>query len=340
MITPYLKQPRGNSITVNRLKSHLSARGYMVDILSLDDNNPGNALKRALNTGKYEIIHGFHARHMALLLQDIPQISRFPVVLTMTGTDINYDLKGANRDLLARMIMLSTYVVIFNDLFSQPLLDLFPDIASKLITIPQGVHLPPAPLVKRSDLNINADDFVFLLPSGLRPVKNLELAIRAIEKLHSAHATVRLLIMGAAIEESYGYRIRRRIAGLDFIKYLGEIPHHRLYGYLALGNAVINCSLAEGQPQGALEAMSLMMPAILTDVPGNRGVMEHGVHGFYVTDEDSLVRFAGQLVRDRQLATQMGRAAGELIKSRFDLKRELDSYCRLYESITDDEIKY
>lgn len=66
--------------------------------------------------------------------------------------------------------------------------------------------------------------------------------------------------------------------------YLGEIDHRAISGLYAAADLVLNTSLAEGQPQAALEGMSLGLPAIMTAVTGNLGIMTGGREGFYVRD--------------------------------------------------------
>ena len=208
-----------------------------------------------------------------------------------------------------------------------------PNLAEKLVTIPQGIYLEGNQPYTRSEFGLRGDEVVFLLPSGLRPVKNLELAINALEKVHQEFPAVRLVIIGAVIDPAYAAQIRNRIQPLPWVIYLGEIPHQAMPGILAMGDIVLNTSDSEGQPQGALEAMSLGKPALMTAVPGNLNLITDGVEGFYVRNEAELIRAARFLVQDRALRRTMGEAAQKLVQTRFAVENEWAAYAELYREL-------
>ena len=130
-----------------------------------------------------------------------------------------------------------------------------------------------------------------------------------------------------------GKAFSRRVERLPWVTYLGEVPHAEMEGVLRVGDAIINCSLSEGQPQAALEAMSLGMPAVLTDVPGNSNIISNGREGFYVGDRRELTSAARVLVNDPAGRRQMGAAAAELVRSRFSPAAEIDRHIEIYRMI-------
>jgi len=331
MITPFDKSQRGNSLTTARLQKFLTARGFHIDRLSLEDDNWQGRLQHTLDQSKYNIIHGFHALHFGQVLQAIPEIRKLPLILTATGTDIHYDLLGAQQDIVLDAMQTVHKIVVFNENLRRNLLDIYPELSSKMVTIPQGVFLETGTVKTRRELGLSPDNIVFLLPSGLRPVKNIELAIDSLSIVHQEHSGLRLLIMGTAIDEQYSRRIINRIRDLSWVTYLGEIPHAKMSSILALGDVVINTSRCEGQPQGALEAMSLGKPCILTAVPGNLNLIQQGAEGFYVDGEAELVTAAKTLINNPARREEMGQNARKLVETSFTLEQELDAYIRLYQ---------
>lgn len=340
IITPFDKDQRGNSITTARLLVGLTSRGFQIDRLSLERENWQEYLKDALAKSKYALIHGFHARYFGEVLQAIPQMRNIPLILTTTGTDIHCDLLGEKRSMILDTFQTVQKIVVFNDDFHQIIQDVYPgfqhparpslSLAEKLVTIPQGVFLEPGAGKNRGELGLSEDQVVFLLPSGLRRIKHIELAIDSLSAVQDEFPEVRLLIMGAAIEENYTRKILNRMRGLDWVIYLEEIPHSEMMSVLRLGDIVINTSYCEGQPQGALEAMSLGKPCILTGVPGNLNIIEQGVEGFYVGNQEELVKDAKILVQDPVERHLMGQRAAQLTASKFTLGQELDAYSRIY----------
>ena len=330
MITPFTSAQRGNSLTTARLQRFLNRRGFQIDRISLENRHWPELVAQALAQTRYNLIHGFHALHFGRVLATVPSLRRLPMILTTTGTDIHYDLVGPQQELVLEAMRAVQKIVVFNEDFRRDLQTRYPEWGDKIVTIPQGVFLETNVLKNRGELGLAPEDFVFLLPSGLRPVKNIELAIEAMTEVHRAYPRLRLLIIGPVIDAEYGLPLLEKMRGLDWIIYLGEVPHQEMDGLLALGDVVLNTSHSEGQPQAALEAMSLGKPCILTAVSGNLNLMDPGKQGYYVRNRQELVAAALDLLTQPALCAEMGHNARRLVETRFGLSEELEAYSRLY----------
>jgi L-malate glycosyltransferase len=333
MITPYANAQRGNSLTTRRLQRFLGMRGFQIDLFSLEDDAWPHLLRQALTQRNYSLIHGFHALHFGQVLQALPDLRQLPLVLTTTGTDIHYDLTGPDQDLVRETLQAVQKIVVFNEVFRRDLQSRFPELGDKLVTIPQGVFLETGTRKSRAEMGLKMDEVVILLPSGLRPVKNIDLAIDALSWLQPDYPQIRLLIIGAMIDEVYSRAILERIRELAWITYVGEIPHEEMGALMALGDIVLNTSHSEGQPQAALEAMSLGKPCILTAVSGNLNLIESGQEGFYVRNMQELAAATKILLDNRTLRKEMGQKARYLVETRFSLEQEIDAFSHLYQQI-------
>jgi glycosyltransferase involved in cell wall biosynthesis len=333
MITPFHKNSRGNKLTSERLQVGLSRRGWNIELISLESADWQDILDKNLRKERYSLIHGLNITHFTRVLSAFPDITHLPLLLTTTGTDVNYDLVLNREPEIAKTLNAVDYIVIFTDYFRIVFKELYPEDYDKLVTIPQGVSLEKGDEPNRSQLRLNEDDFVFLLPSGIRPVKNLELAIDALEKLQPEFPQLRLLILGTIIDKEYSDRLLKRIKDLPWVIYPGEFPHRQMYSLLSVGDVVLNTSLAEGQPQAALEAMSLGKPCLLTAVPGNINIIENGVEGYYVHNLNDLVVAARKLMVNRELRRQMGENARRLVEEKYSVEKELEAYERLYRQL-------
>ncbi|MFN8062139.1 MAG: glycosyltransferase [Vicinamibacterales bacterium] len=78
---------------------------------------------------------------------------------------------------------------------------------------------------------------------------------------------------------------------------------------------------------GLLEAMASGLPVVGTPHP--ESPVEHGVSGFLSDDPEQLRACAEQLLDDRDLAVEMGRAARETVKLRFAPAAFVDTFVRL-----------
>lgn len=333
MITPFRQAQRGNSITTARIREGLSARGHDIDLLALDDPAWPQQLKALLSRQRYGLLHGFNARYMGQLIQSQPILAALPCVLTTTGTDIHFDLDNEYRTLVLQAMRNAQKIVVFHEDFRLRVFKAYPPARDKLVVIPQSVWLPDASARNRCDFGLSPDETIFVLPSGLRPVKNISLAIDALLELHPGYPNMRLVIIGADLDSSYSRPLLERMNTLPWVTYWGEIPHQEMGARLAVCDVVLNTSQSEGQPQAVLEAMSLGLPCIMTDVPGNRHLITTGREGFYVRDKMDLCRAARRLLDDQHLRQQMGARAQQLVRSKYHPQQEIDAYQQLYRQI-------
>jgi len=332
MITPYLKSQRGNSVTATRLYNGLKRKGYAIDLIAMDEPDWQLQLDRYTQANTYGLVHGFHALHFSRVVNH-PLIKKLPMVLTTTGTDINYDLVGLHREQILETLLKASKIVVFNSDLGSWITAIEPRLQSRQVVIPQGVELPGAPPVTRRQLGLAPDDTVFIIPSGLRPVKDLDLALDGLAMAYQKDPQLCLLIVGAAIDIEYTAHIESRLGAFKWAYYLGEVPHQTMGGLLQTADVVLNTSRSEGQPQGALEAMSLGKPCILTAVPGNLGIIKHGLHGYYINSATELADAALKLICNPALRASMGNAARQLVQEKYAADEELSAYDRLYQAL-------
>lgn len=329
MLAPFRRQQRGNAITVERLYRGLLEQGYRVEVEALEDETCWARIARALEQNRYRFVHGFNAYYISEAFKRVPQLAGWPLLLTTTGTDLHYGLRGPKTRELRDIIVKAAYTVVFNPQF-KTLLEFVPDFENRVVSIPQGVWLETAESWQRRQLDLADNDTVFILPSGLRPVKNLDLAVAGLALIKPELPHLKLLIVGAAIDHGYAESFLAKVADWPWVLYLGEIPHRQMASLYLLGDVVVNSSLAEGQPQAALEAMSLGRPALLSAVPGNLGIMEHGRQGYYFASPEQLAEYALELAKSPEKRLIMGASARDLTSRCFSLTAEVDAYKHLY----------
>lgn len=101
----------------------------------------------------------------------------------------------------------------------------------------------------------------------------------------------------------------------------GWLEGPAVHAELASGHLYVSTSLWEGLPIALLEAQALGLPAIVTDVSGNRDVVQHGETGFIARSDAELAAYVRLLVSDPGLRAEMGAKAAQYVRRHFDSGR-------------------
>ena len=107
------------------------------------------------------------------------------------------------------------------------------------------------------------------------------------------------------------------------------IPVFAEAGYLVLPSRV------EGLSNVLLEAQSIGLPAIVSDIPGNCAVVTHGLNGLVVPagDVQALAEAMLLLHRSPEMRARLGRGAREIIESRFTISRVAEQLEAVYQQL-------
>ncbi|VWB78440.1 glycosyl transferase [Burkholderia metallica] len=92
----------------------------------------------------------------------------------------------------------------------------------------------------------------------------------------------------------------------------------------------VQTSRWEGMPVALIEAQVAGIPAVVTDVVGNRDVVIHGVTGYVASSIDEMAAYLTALREDRQLRETMGAAARARAVQRFSMNAVFRQWHTLY----------
>jgi glycosyltransferase involved in cell wall biosynthesis len=101
----------------------------------------------------------------------------------------------------------------------------------------------------------------------------------------------------------------------------------------------VQTSRWEGMPVALIEAQVAGIPAVVTDVVGNRDVVVHGVTGFVASTHEQMARYLADLRDDRQLREKMGNAARKLAIAKFSMDTIFCAWLNLYETAKENLVK-
>jgi glycosyltransferase involved in cell wall biosynthesis len=168
----------------------------------------------------------------------------------------------------------------------------------------------------------------------LWPQKRYRDLIWAAEMLNTLRGDdVTLVIAGDGPQRGELLRHRDAVSNDRRIRFVGErddiadlLPHVQAYW---LGSAY------EGQSNGLMEAMQSGALCVVSDIPGNRDLIEHDKTGLIVElgDAADFARQTEYAWQHPELAAAMGLASAEKIANDFQISQMVDRHVALYESL-------
>jgi len=318
----------GNAVTVRRIEDSLARLGveaqvFPVDCLSCEE------LLASLQRFAPQLLHAFHGYSGGRVAHALCARLKIPYLITLTGTDIYEALTDRRAADMHTILRGARRIVTFHGSVKQRLAGHMPTLLEHTVVIPQGVHAPP--LAPKDD---GGEEFVFLLPAGLRPVKNVLFPLQPLARLCREHPELRLQVAGPVRDTVYAARVMAELEEYPFAHYLGSVRHDHMADLYRRCRVVLNTSLFEGgMANSVLEGLAYGRPLLVSDVEGNRSVVKEGVTGLLFRDEEDFVQKAARLLTDAHLRERLARHGRELVEEKFSPEREGEAYLELYREI-------
>lgn len=213
--------------------------------------------------------------------------------------------------------------------------------AEKFVVIPNGIPLPGSPLLTRDTAleacGVEAEDFVIGAVGRLWPQKRQKDLIWAAHLLEEAGHRVKLLIIGDGPQRWRLERYASQVFQHDrTVKFLGHrddvasiVPHLDCF-WLASGY--------EGQSNALMEAMSCGVPAVVTDIPGNRDLVVPDETGLLVAvgDRAGFTKQTHRFIENPELRSRLARNSQQRMHEQFSVQLMIERHSELYQALADD----
>ena len=334
VLTPFAPPSvRGNAITAERIVRGLRQRGVELRVWDLSVV-PVGAVEHQVTQYEPTLIHAFHAFRTGPTALRLARRSGVPLLVTVTGTDVNQDLVNEDAAPVVRRVLEGASAVsMFDESMAASVVEAVPAVASRLVVVPQSAafeqppsgHWPPLAALQA------LPGPIVLFPAGVRKIKRPTFPLEPLDGLRDRYPTLALIYAGPIIDPAEGEALRRLVQGYPWARHLGAVPHNRMPELYEVADIVLNCSLSEGgMANSVLEALSLGRAVLAADIPGNRSLVEDGVTGFLFDGAEAFTQKADRLLQDPALRDRLGMAGRERVSVRFGADREIDGYLAAY----------
>jgi len=285
------------------------------------------ALQEAVRAFSPDILHAFHAVRCGAVASGLSQQTGHPYILTLTGTELYGEDDAGFTDNEQSQFENAAALIAFHEVIGNRLTNLLPELTSRLEIIPQGVEVPEADL----STPLAESPFVFLLPAGIRPVKNILFCLRPLEQLSHSYPQIKLFIAGPVLDDKYFAELQGALARYPFASWLGEVSNAAMPALYRSAHVILNTSLSEGgMANSILEGMAYNKPVLVSDVEGNRSLIADGENGFLYLDEADFLRKAERLLLDEGMRRVIGAKGREYVASHCSPELEAQRYLDLY----------
>lgn len=185
----------------------------------------------------------------------------------------------------------------------------------------------------RKKFGIEPSDRIIGFVGRLHLQKGLSYLVEAVSQICRAEPDARIMIVG---EGPFGSTINKQVSESrlgDRILFTGQ--QSNVPAMLSLMEIFILPSLWEALPLALLEAMESGRPVITTPVGGIRDVVEQGVNGILIPQENpaAIAEAVIRLLRDKALAHRIAKAGQETVRKRFSVEQQIESTESIYREV-------
>jgi glycosyltransferase involved in cell wall biosynthesis len=203
----------------------------------------------------------------------------------------------------------------------------------------QDLDIDRKTILKSIDCEDWEQDKILGTTSRLSPEKGILDLLSGFSQVIQSEPNLKLMIVGGYPEEHKGYYLKAKT--LIEREHLTE--HVRILGYRQDALEILKCmdfyispSLSEGLPISLLEAFAAGVPAIATEIPGNKDVLSSSAFGV-LSDPGSPKSIAQGIRKMLALSEQerniITRNAFNRVKDSFSVDTMADETFRLYRQV-------
>lgn len=181
------------------------------------------------------------------------------------------------------------------------------------------------------------DNIIVVSTRSWEKIYGISTVLNAFHQAYKKDSRLRLILVGSgSLEEDIRQYIK--INSLKEITFLpGRIAHEQMTDFLNAADLYISASFSDGSSVSLLEAMAIGLPAIVSDIPGNREWIVEGKNGWLVQPDNS-EDFSTAILRAANLSKEemkrISLISKEIVRKRanwnINFRKILEAYDKLY----------
>lgn len=317
----------GNSVDADRWKKGLEKKGKTARLFLSSDQK----LIAKLNRFKPDLAHVLHASKGARAIRHLKK-HNVPVVLTISGTDVNLHLDDKNkRKSVVDALHLADRIIVFYNRLKVRLAQHYPRLKSKFNVINKEIQLEKSSLDFRKKYKYDKEDFLFYLPGPLKRIKNVLFPVESMIKLHELYPNVRYVVSGPVVDRSIANKLSTLHKKHKFIKYIKTVPRKDMYAAYQAADVILNCSESEGMPTAILESMMLGKAVLAHKIEPTEAIIQHNTNGLLYKNEPKFYQLAERLVCSKRLKGRLEKNAYETYRFFYSNKQEVQRIIGVYD---------
>jgi glycosyltransferase involved in cell wall biosynthesis len=292
------------------------------------------SLRDVLRNVQPDVLHAGPIQTVGLLAA----LSGFqPIVAMSWGSDLLRDAERNNMYRWVTRFVLKHSSVLVGDCSAvrQKSKDFgVPD--DRIVTFPWGVDLQQFSPGEEGSLRARAgweDAFVLLHTRSWEPIYGVDILVRAFIAAAQENPDLRTFLLGGGSLAGKVHAMFERAGMLDRVSFSGQVSHKDLPGYYRAADLYVSASHSDGSSVSLMEALASGLPALVSDIPGNREWVVPGEHGWWFPDgdADALAQGILQAVDQRERLSVIGRAARNLAEQRANWNENFQHLLKAYE---------
>jgi len=335
LVSPFtLPDYCGNSILADRLQKGLAQRGYEVALFNSNKDKSEQVMQFSPR-----IVHSFNAERTSPWMKLFRSSFTARRVITLTGTDYAHWCGIKDPPVhIKENLEHSDALIVFHEPAAISLSASLPMLKNKIHIIPQGI----APIESTEDRStirtkygIGQEAIVFLMAGGIRPVKNIPLAIKAFYEVKKQAPEVIILHIGPVMDKEEADRVFALSENLSCFCSLGGLLPQEVRELMRAADVLMNTSFHEGMSGAILEAMAEGLPILASSAQGNLALVQENINGFIfsVEDQQALTQRAIELACNPFLRKKMGEESKNLARQNYSEQKELDLHVQVYQGL-------